>query len=202
MIFEVFFFMSKIFNIIKIYNLNINTEEILNGLQNHSDFLQYSHRINGRWENQYLDIKYVPEIKIVFQKACQLGKELIKKSLIVPNKSLGLDRDEFWFNSSKPGESTGWHDHKKGSILSAVFYLDVPRKSGDIRFRVKEHGEWIYHRIKSKNNNLILFDSNIEHSVSENKSKNIRISLAFNLFTLPLDIDHQVEDYSAKKFFT
>ena len=41
---------------------------------------QYSHRINGRWENQYISIELVPEIKIIFAFACKMGKSLVKKS--------------------------------------------------------------------------------------------------------------------------
>ena len=53
------------------------------------------------------------EVNYIFRQACHLSKDLIKNPLIVPNKGLGVDRDEFWFNIAKPGESTGWHDHKK-----------------------------------------------------------------------------------------
>ena len=46
---------------------------------------------------------------------------------------------------------------------------------------------------------MLLFDSRLEHSVEMNKSNNIRISLAFNLY-LPVMIDNQVEEYSSNKF--
>ena len=35
---------------------------------------QYSHRINGRWENQYISIDLIPEIKCVVAFACKVGK--------------------------------------------------------------------------------------------------------------------------------
>ena len=195
--------MLKIFNTIKTYRLDYNNKTILDSLRKNSDHFNYSHKINGRWENQYLDYQFVPEIKYIFQKACQFGKDFISDSLIVPNKSLGLDRDEFWFNIAKPGESTGWHDHKEGAVLSGVYYLNIPKESGDIQFRFKENNQWDYYTIKSKNNKLILFNSNIEHSVTKNRSNKARISLAFNLYTLPLDIsfEEEKESYSSKFFF-
>ena len=59
--------------------------------------------------------------------------------------------------------------------------------------------EW---EIKSKAGTLILFDSNIEHSVPENKSKENRISIAFNLFSLPLKIGSVNSVYSSNKFYS
>jgi len=129
------------FKKIKKYHIDFDAENTLTALKENSAKLQYSHKIKGRWENQYIDIELVPDIKNIFQKACQFSKKILKKSVIVPNKSLGLNKDEFWFNSSKPGESTGWHDHKENASLSAVFYLNVPQKSGDIQFRLKDKKE-------------------------------------------------------------
>ena len=38
---------------------------------------EYSHKINGRWENQYLDIDLMPEIKVILDFACQSGKKIL-----------------------------------------------------------------------------------------------------------------------------
>jgi len=190
------------FKKIKKYHIDFDGENTLTALKENSAKLQYSHKIKGRWENQYIDIELVPDIKNIFQKACQLSKKILNKPVIVPNKSLGLNKDEFWFNCSKPGESTGWHDHKEKASLSAVFYLNVSQKSGDIQFRFKDKKKWKYHKIKPKKNDLILFDSSLEHSVNENESQNNRISLAFNIYKLPLDIDSQSYGYSTDKFFS
>ena len=190
------------FKKIKKYHIDFDAENTLTALKENSASLQYSHKIKSRWENQYIDIELVPDIKNIFQKACQVSKKNIKKPLIVPNKSLGLDEDEFWFNNSKPGESTGWHDHKNKALLSAVFYLKVSQNSGNLQFRLKDKKKWKYHKIKPKNNDLVLFDSSLEHSVRKNESQNNRISLAFNIFTLPLDIDRQSDGYSTNKFFS
>ncbi|MBT5749486.1 MAG: hypothetical protein HOI40_09215, partial [Candidatus Marinimicrobia bacterium] len=48
---------------------------------------------------------------------------------------------------------------------------------------------------------MILFDSKLDHSVSINKSQSSRISLSFNLFTLPLEMSIESQHYSSQKFF-
>jgi len=115
---------------------------------------------------------------------------------------LGISFDEFWFNVAKSGESTGWHDHKKKAVISGVYYLDIHDNSGDIHFRSKVKDKWNEWSLKPETGKMILFDSKLEHSVSENKSCHPRISLAFNLYTLPLEIDDHTVQYSTNKFFS
>ena len=176
--------------------------KIINCIYQNRENSTFSHKINGRWENQYLSIQYFPQLRKLFRNACREGKAISEKSLVVPYKELGLPMDEFWFNITAPGESTGWHDHKERSELSGVYYLHVPDNSGDIHFRKNiddKNFEW---KMKSQTGKLILFDSSIEHSVPENKSKENRISIAFNLFSLPLKIGSDNGVYSSNKFYS
>ena len=182
--------------------LDLYHDKIINSIYQNRESTTYSHKINGRWENQYLSIQYFPELRKLFRTACREGKVVLEKSLVVPYKELGLPMDEFWFNIAGPGESTGWHDHKERSELSGVYYLHVPDNSGDIHFRKKIGDETFEWEIKSRTGKLILFDSNIEHSVPENKSKENRISIAFNLFSLPLKIGSVNSVYSSNKFYS
>ena len=163
--------------------------------------ITYSHKINGRWENQYLSIQFFPQIKKIFYFACKVGREIIDIPLVIPHKEMGLPIDEFWFNISKPGESTGWHDHKNRSLLSGVYYLKVPDNAGNINFREKNGDQFHEWQIRSQTGKMILFHSNIEHSVSKNRSKDNRISIAFNLYALPIDIDSFSDSYSSNKFY-
>ena len=48
---------------------------------------------------------------------------------------------------------------------------------------------------------MIIFPSELKHAVAENKSQNDRVSLAFNLFTLPLELDSKKDDYSTGKYY-
>ena len=112
-------------------------DKIINSIYQNKENTTCSHKINGRWENQYLSIQYFPQLRKLFRTACREGKAILEKPLVIPYKELGLPMDEFWFNIAGPGESTGWHDHKDRSVLSGVYYLHVPDNSGDIHFRKK-----------------------------------------------------------------
>ena len=176
-------------------------DEIIDLIEENKEILTSSHKINGRWENQYLSINHVPQIEKLFHFACNKGKEIIGRPLVIPYKEMGLPMDEFWFNIAEPGESTGWHDHKNRSVLSGVYYLKVGGNAGDIHFRKKDNGKIVEWKIRSETGKLILFNSNIEHSVATNKSDHNRISVAFNLFSLPLKIDSDSDGYSTNKFY-
>ena len=191
---------NKIFE--KRFDISKNIKKsLLNNLSNSKSKLDYSHRFNGRWENQYLDIDFVPEIKIILDFACQLGRKIINKALIIPNKRLGFQNNEFWFNISKPGESTGWHDHKIKSRLSGVYYIKIPDRSGNIRFRYKNKSSYKEWSLDSEENKMILFNSDLEHCVERNNSDEKRISLAFNLYTFPIDWSQPLESNSISKFY-
>ncbi len=182
--------------------LDSSHDKIINSIYQNKENTTYSHKINGRWENQYLSIQYFPQLRKLFRNVCREGKAILGKPLVIPYKELGLPMDEFWFNIAAPGESTGWHDHKDRSELSGVYYLRVPDNSGDIHFRKKTDNESIEWEMKAQTGKLILFDSSIEHSVPENKSKENRISIAFNLFSLPLKIGSVSDQYSSNKFYS
>ena len=51
----------------------------------------------------------------------------------------------------------------------------------------------------SQEGKMILFDSKIEHAVPINKSDKNRISLAFNLYSLPLNMSMDANNYSSNK---
>lgn len=81
-----------------------------------------------------------------------------------------------WFNVNGPGHSNRSHRHHVGET-SAVLYLQVPPNSGRIVFQ--EHRTFT--PIDPVPGKLIMFSSDILHSVEENKSQENRISMAFNL---------------------
>ena len=179
----------------------LSNDDIIDQVEQNKENLTFSHKINGRWENQYLSIDHVPQLKKIFHFACKVGKKIIGKPLVVPYKEMGLPMDEFWFNIARPGESTGWHDHKDRSVLSGVYYLKVPDNAGDILFRKRDKDKIVEWNIRSETGKLILFHPNIEHSVTINKSNHDRISIAFNLFSLPLQIDSDSNGYSSNNFY-
>ena len=179
----------------------LSNDDIIDLVEKNKENLTFSHKINGRWENQYLSIDLVPQIKKILHFACKEGEKIIGKPLVVPYKEMGLPMDEFWFNITRPGESTGWHDHKNRSVLSGVYYLKVPDNAGDIIFRKRDKDKIVEWNIRSETGKLILFHSNIEHSVTINESNHDRISIAFNLFSLPLKIESDSDGYSSNNLY-
>tara|TARA_B100000214_G_scaffold374821_1_gene358782 strand:- start:1621 stop:2217 length:597 start_codon:yes stop_codon:yes gene_type:complete len=181
---------------------NKSRNDIIKLLYQNKNRFHQSHKIKGRWENQYLNVEYIPRVKEIFRFACLEGKNIIGNPLIVPYKELGLPVNEFWFNISKSGESTGWHNHKDKAILSGVYYLKVPKYSGDIRFRAMVKGHLKEWSIKSEVGKLVLFSPSINHAVPKNLSNQERISLAFNLYSLPLELESSHYDYKSEKFYS
>lgn len=103
-----------------------------------------------------------------------------------------------WVLMSKPGESHHNHVHPN-SIISGVYYFDLPNGKSKIRFHKGIHStsylmepmvnqdhakdnfyafDWI--DVEVKNGDLILFPSYLEHSVPINESTENRWSMAFN----------------------
>ena len=179
----------------------LNKKIIQTLYKNKKQFYQ-THKINGRWENQFLNVRYIPQVKQIFRFACLAAKSFKDIPLIIPYKELGLPINEFWFNISKPGDATAWHNHKNQSILSGVYYLKVPKNSGNIKFRKRISEDYIEWVVKAEAGKMILFDPTIKHSVPKNRSDENRISLAFNLYSIPLALDYSRSDYKSKKFYS
>jgi len=98
-------------------------------------------------------------------------------------------------NINKPGDFNWPHKHFD-SHFSLIYYLKVPKKSGDLifsnpltqgnNFYLKEFNNYNSSNANTfkytpRENMLILFPSNIEHAVERNKSKHDRISIAFDI---------------------
>ena len=191
---DIFLFYSLMNKDKRLYLKNILSKSILKK--------EFSHKINGRWENQYIDLDLIPEIKPVLLKACKFGKSIIDKSLVIPHKQLGFPYNEFWFNISNSGDNTGWHDHKENAKISGVYYISVPKMSGNIIFRKKNKNKYQKWFVKPQDGMMLLFPSKLEHCVEINKSCDTRISLSFNLYTLPIQVNEAGNAYSSKKFFS
>ena len=83
-----------------------------------------------------------------------------------------------WVNINKPGDFNWPHKHLN-SHFSAIYYLKVPKKSGDIVFLNPFNKSVFKHT--PQESTFIMFPSNIEHAVERNESKQERISIAFDI---------------------
>lgn len=91
--------------------------------------------------------------------------------------------NNYWFNINYPGSYNHIHNHltpnKPMQGISGTFYLKVPDNSGNIIFTEKKEKV----EVISKVGKVLLFSSYLDHEVSENKSNDDRISVAFNYDT-------------------
>jgi len=97
---------------------------------------------------------------------------------------------KYWMNVNEPGNSNVKHRHTDGTF-SGVIYIKVPENSGDIVFHRENmfFGSLMYITPKTKpaislspqEGGLLLFPCFLDHEVTENKSQDTRISIAFNV---------------------
>ena len=109
-------------------------------------------------------------------------KFFIVNSIKDLTKSENIDLFEIWLNISSFGNFNLPHNHikeNKGINYSGVLYLKTNEKSGDIRFYNPFNFNESY-PYTPQIKDIVLFDSNVYHSVDVNLSKEDRMSIAFN----------------------
>lgn len=98
-----------------------------------------------------------------------------------------------WINKSTFGQSHHLHNHPN-SIISGVFYFQSDEKTAPIQFRKASDSSFnLIHKkynhfttemfnLYTTSGDLILFPSNLFHTVLPNQSTSERLSLSFNTF--------------------
>jgi len=151
---------------------------------------------------QYLDVS--KDKQILDRKEFSAFRINIQKALRMYLNTLGGLHGNFfikssWIVKSKPGDKARSHTHPN-AIFSGVYYIQTDSNSGDIIF---EYGSALppaictnmdigrsfnsilnspFYAYKPKNNEIILFPSNLQHRVAKNKSSINRISIAFDIY--------------------
>lgn len=134
------------------------------------DFSRRTHFFGGRFENLYLDRGRIPELQNVLDHAESCAREILGWG---PRPL----HSGFWLNAQGPGQSTSEHTHEElDELLSGVYYLSVPAKSGDIILRDGR----IRMRVTPEAGMLLFFPPSLSHRVEINCSEELRLSLAFN----------------------
>ena len=111
-----------------------------------------------------------------------------------PKDDFNLYITQSWLNISEKGKFHNVHTHAN-SVLSGVFYFDVDEQSNftvfhnDASYEIyaisAKAGNYYNSReyaIELEKNDVIVFASDMRHSVPPNKSDKPRISLSFNTF--------------------
>ena len=102
---------------------------------------------------------------------------------------------DFWFNIANTGDYQEFHQHPNNH-LSAVYYVQTDKQSGDIVFKNPESIGDMFQipndvttrlshksaRYKPNESRLLIFKSNLLHMVEKNKSDKDRISIAMNFY--------------------
>ena len=98
-----------------------------------------------------------------------------------------------WLNYARENEYHHVHEHEN-SMVSGVFYVSADKKYDSIRYyktgyqqikpSIEKYNLWnsTSWYVPVSTGKLVLFPSWLSHSVDRKKGKNIRISLAFNVF--------------------
>ena len=102
-----------------------------------------------------------------------------------------------WVVEHEPNDFGLTHSHTN-SLISGVYYLDVPKDSGNITFHKPASLTNIFHvstdipfkeytpinsgiwTLEPRDGDIILFPSHLLHSIGVNKTNKLRYSLAFN----------------------
>jgi len=116
-------------------------------------------------------------------------------------KILGYAGFDAWVNINYPGSSNDLHAHiGRGSFLSGILYVKVPKNSGDIVFHDPRNYMMLYSepmmyynggQLTSSHtpqeNELLLFPYWLNHHVEKNLSNEERVSIAFNIGGVDFD---------------
>ena len=135
-----------------------------------NDFKEKTHLFNGRYENIYLDVNKIPELKIIVDAANENAANIlnIKQDKLVSG---------FWLNAMAAGDVTTAHTHDDDDeLLSCVYYIKVPENSGDLII-IDNNNKTI---VKPEEGMFVFFSPDTLHEVSKNESSQSRLSIAFN----------------------
>ena len=145
---------------------------------------------NFRSQDSYLlEIEELKNIKNFFYES------LNRYIKVISNSDQRLMVTQCWANKNPPGSKHHEHVHPN-SILSGVFYLRQNKTLPPIQFqKATQHVMKLepkeYNLLNSDHlwlgcdeGDLLLFPSNLKHSVPVNRGKETRISLSFNTFSV------------------
>jgi hypothetical protein len=134
------------------------------------DFKERTHLFNGRYENLYLEKNKLSELEIIINTALENAESILN----IKKEKLAYG---FWLNSMKAGDVTTAHTHDDDDeLLSCVYYIKVPDKSGDLII-TNDNEKTV---IKPEEGTFVFFLPETLHEVSRNESNQSRLSIAFN----------------------
>ena len=137
----------------------------------------------------------IPDLKKDIEEHCE--RFVIKYLTVKDNAKFYLQNS--WCNIHGSNESSQIHYHG-GSLLSGVYYPIFPKNSGNLSFHKNPLHINLFHQsirfeydelnnitaekyiLEIKEGTIVLFPSQLEHSVEKNISNEKRYSIAFNFY--------------------
>lgn len=133
-----------------------------------ADHVRRTHQFRGRFENTYIDARFVPELAPVTALALRTATAILHTAAL---------RHGFWFNEMLPGQRTTLHSHEElDEALSAVYYVSAPQRGG----RLILHDDPVQIVVTPRAGLLVAFPPDLPHEVEVNESSATRLSVAFN----------------------
>lgn len=131
-----------------------------------------THHINGRFENIYLPREQLPNLPQLLDEAVNFASQVLENKQPL--------KVGFWFNEMQAGDTTSANTHEEDDeLLSGVYYIKVPKNSGDLVLGDKSKGdECVY--ITPKAGEFIFFSPKLLHAVEVNQSSQARLSIGMN----------------------
>ena len=140
-----------------------------------SDILRCSHYQGGRYENIYLAPDSLPGMQTILDVAATEASRLLAR----PVTAL---RVGWWLNRMAPGDVTFAHTHDEDDeLLSGVYYIDVPPRSGELVLIEGARREVI----APQPGLFVFFAPDVLHEVTRNDSDQTRFSIGFNIGLQP-----------------
>ena len=171
---------------------NIDNKKIIKEIKDVKDIdvdgVKFSN--HGGWQSHAIGYSRVLEnleIKKLFNESLSIVDNIYKIWGIAEK----IEKADIWFNINNPGDYNSEHEHA-GAKMSAVYYVDVPKNSGDLIFVRSDNQNHFFHAQKQtsytfqtfsvvpQNGLLVIAPSNLRHYVTPNKSDFERISIAIN----------------------
>lgn len=153
-------------------------EELLTARQNQGNSVSDNMRVLGIKELQDLKVWFDQNLRIYLDKVYAARSEL---DLVITQS---------WINHTAQNQYHHQHKHPN-SVVSGVFYVNTTGPDDSIKFE-REYRPWLVEncgttpynieqiQVLIKPGQLILFPSDLTHSVPPNPTKFSRISLSFN----------------------
>ena len=134
------------------------------------DIVRRHHFLGGRYENLYVAIESIPEIRVILDLATALASHILNR----PKQELRMG---WWLNIMRPGDITFAHTHDADDeLLSGVYYIDAPPDSGSLVLIDGAQRE----EVRPRAGMYIFFSPETLHEVTRNESGQVRISVGFN----------------------